>query len=251
MEEEVKKYYRPITHQGYKYTNKIADFGEESWLPKQICEKFFAPKREAFIYASDCFIYNKNAENMLLLLGGVALFIALPGVKDWYCSGALNGFEKVVVCVCSFLALWFTVYYFTMPQKEIIFNRMDGTITFPGWHWNKNITMHFDDIKFGYTTGGPNAVGAYKLQILRPDRFGSWQFFPIGGITCYEALSFITWYMDKNRPLPPGEAFDAFRQKDFERRKAEGFPKPLYYSSLPTPEATPKQQKEREKHWRG
>jgi hypothetical protein len=51
--------------------------------------------------------------------------------------------------------------------------------------------------------------------------------------------------MDKNRPLPPGTAFDQFRQKDFERRKAEGFPPPLYKSTVPTPEVTPEQQTER------
>ncbi|WFO16521.1 hypothetical protein M601_001525 [Cellulophaga baltica 4] len=53
--------------------------------------------------------------------------------------------------------------------------------------------------------------------------------------------------MDKNRPLPPGDAFDEYRLQDFERRKAEGFPRPLYPSNIPTPEATPEQQEEREK----
>ncbi|WP_199185117.1 hypothetical protein [Aquimarina sp. I32.4] len=52
--------------------------------------------------------------------------------------------------------------------------------------------------------------------------------------------------MDQNRPLPPGTAFDAYREQDYERRKALGFPKPLYYSNIPTPEATPEQQAERE-----
>ena len=62
--------------------------------------------------------------------------------------------------------------------------------------------------------------------------------------------SFTVWYMDKNRPLPPGTAFDAYREKDFERRKAEGFPKPLYKSTIPTPEATPEQQLVREAFWK-
>jgi len=42
--------------------------------------------------------------------------------------------------------------------------------------------------------------------------------------------------MDKNRPLPPGKIFDPYRQKDYERRKKEGFPKPLYQSWITTPE---------------
>ncbi|WFO14845.1 hypothetical protein M601_013075 [Cellulophaga baltica 4] len=59
--------------------------------------------------------------------------------------------------------------------------------------------------------------------------------------------NFLVWYMDKNRPLPPGAAFDEYRKQDFERRKAEGFPKPLYPSNIPTPEATKEQQAVRKK----
>lgn len=62
----------------------------------------------------------------------------------------------------------------------------------------------------------------------------------------FYAWSFYVWYMDKNRPLPPGDAFDAYRQQDFERRKAEGFPPPLYKSLVPTPE----QQSIREGFWK-
>ena len=53
--------------------------------------------------------------------------------------------------------------------------------------------------------------------------------------------------MDKNRPLPPGTAFDPYREADFQRRKAERFPKPLYKSYIPTPETTRRQQLERER----
>jgi len=42
-----------------------------------------------------------------------------------------------------------------------------------------------------------------------------------------EFWDFVVWYMDKNRPLPPGTAFDPYREADFQRRKAEGFPKPI------------------------
>ena len=62
-----------------------------------------------------------------------------------------------------------------------------------------------------------------------------------------EFWDFVVWYMDKNRPLPPGTAFDPYREADFQRRKAEGFPKPLYKSYIPTPEATRRQQLERER----
>ncbi len=42
-------------------------------------------------------------------------------------------------------------------------------------------------------------------------------------------------------------AFDAYREQDFERRKKAGFKPPLYNSCIPTPEATPEQQAERER----
>src|SRR5690554_6085237 len=73
----------------------------------------------------------------------------------------------------------------------------------------------------------------------------------LGCGNCYEDLSFLTWYMDKNQPLPPGKALDPYRERDFQRRKREKFPPPLYPANIPTPEATPAQQKEREKFWRG
>ncbi len=43
---------------------------------------------------------------------------------------------------------------------------------------------------------------------------------------------------------------DPFREVDFRRRKAEGFPPPLFCSCIPTPEATPEQQAERDKYWK-
>lgn len=106
--------------------------------------------------------------------------------------------------------------------------------------------MPFNKVEFPYSTGGENAIGSFQLQIIRPNK---WQTFAIVGyigLDCYSNMSFITWYMDKNRPLPPRTAFDPYREQDFERRKAEGFPKSLYPSDIPTPESTPEQQKERE-----
>lgn len=44
--------------------------------------------------------------------------------------------------------------------------------------------------------------------------------------------SFYVLYMDKNRPLPQGEVFDPYREKDFLRRKAAGFPKPIYPNTI-------------------
>jgi hypothetical protein len=40
----------------------------------------------------------------------------------------------------------------------------------------------------------------------------------------------------------PSTAFDEFRDPDFERRKAESFPSPLFKCSILTPETTTEQQ---------
>ena len=111
-------------------------------------------------------------------------------------------------------------------------------ITLEGALYQPNITMRFKDIIFCYSTGGEDAMGSFALQAIRPNNY-TFAMFRASDETCYHDMSFFTWYMDKNRPLPPGSAFDAFRQQDFERRKAEGFPRPLYTSNVPTPEATP------------
>ena len=51
-----------------------------------------------------------------------------------------------------------------------------------------------------------------------------------------EWWSFYMWYMDKNSPLPNGSLLDPYREKDYLRRKAEGFPAPLYPATIDTPE---------------
>ncbi|WP_158250522.1 hypothetical protein [Aquimarina sp. I32.4] len=40
--------------------------------------------------------------------------------------------------------------------------------------------------------------------------------------------------MDQNRPLPPGIAFDPYREKDLKCRNAEENPPPLYPSDINT-----------------
>ncbi len=129
-----------------------------------------------------------------------------------------------------------------MPKKEFILNRIDGTITFSGWTWNKNSTMPFSEVKF---TLSKNA----NLCVIRLDLIGTEQLVNMAGLW-HADMSLFTWFMDKNRSLPPGNAFDPYREIDFERRKAEGFPPPLYPSFVSTPEATPEQQAERDKHWK-
>ena len=58
-------------------------------------------------------------------------------------------------------------------------------------------------------------------------------------------FSFLLWYMDPNRPLPPGKRLDPYRTQDYLRRKAAGFPAPLRASKIRIPrEVIPEQAKE-------
>ena len=142
---------------------------------------------------------------------------------------------EITLSASSFLiGSFYIIYNFTHPKKILILDRLNGIITFPGFLYGNPITMPFEEVlaavKGGY------GVGMATLAILRKNKLMSTsydfdlQFRPL------QSWSFMVWYMDKNRPLPPGEIFDPYRQKDYERRKKEGFPKPLYQSWIATPE---------------
>ena len=136
-----------------------------------------------------------------------------------------------------FLILYFLtgilliVYQYTHPPKKIILDRLNGIITFPNVFYGKPITMPLDKVLAALKLNGmgaPVSLGFYHHKILATSiRIDN---------TPKSSWSFIVWYMDKNRPLPPGKVFDPYRQKDYERRKKEGFPKPLYQSWIATPE---------------
>ena len=136
-----------------------------------------------------------------------------------------------------FLILYFLtgilliVYQYTHPPKKIILDRLNGIITFPGIFYGKPITMPFDKVlpvsKFN-GIGAGESLGFCHHKILATDIDLDY--------TPKSSWSFIVWYMDKNRSLPPGKVFDPYRKRDYERRKAEGFPEPLYESWIGNPE---------------
>ena len=123
------------------------------------------------------------------------------------------------------IGILYIVYHYTHPPKKIILDRLNGIITFPGVFYGKPITMPFDKVLAALKLNGKNgpvSLGFYHHKILATDIHIDYR--PIS------SWSFIVWYMDKNRPLPPGKVFDPYRKRDYERRKAEGFLEPLYES---------------------
>ncbi|MFT7900963.1 hypothetical protein VBY74_13390 [Tenacibaculum ascidiaceicola] len=248
----VKDFTRKITHEDYKNSEKLKKYYHRvvkkiHIKPSKFDNSYVERKRSDYVLYNDEFLATKIPYYIVPLLGGGVSLVLFLGVLKYSLRDGITNENLFFIILSSVILFFFIVFGLTMPKKEQILNRKDGLITFHGFLWQPNITMEFKKTEFAYSTGGEDLVGGFQLQIIRPNK---WQTFAITGYVgseCYEDMSFITWYMDKNRPLPPGEAFDPYRQQDFERRKAEGFPKPLYPSKISTPEATKEQQAERKR----
>ena len=245
---------REVTHTEYKHEDKkVKKGGWSRIIPNHITENHLSMKEE-WVYEKGIFtelndrygIRKIDPKTLPIMVGGFFLLLLLSFLfielkypeeeSHWGYILAMFFFS------CGFI--FFAVYYFTMPLKECILNRTDGLITFPGFMWRSNITMPIEKVLFSRSVPSAQGVGSHQLEIIRPDKSYSLYLFSMGN-TCYQDLSFFLWYMDKNRPLPPGTAFDPYRDADYERRKAAGFPKPMFPASFETPEATPGQQAER------
>ena len=159
-------------------------------------------------------------------LGIFYLCIGIVGyLLSYFFSLANNADDSfsIFIRICLFLfSTFYIIYNFTHPKKILILDRFNGIL------YGKPITMPFEEVLAQIKGRG------YGLALLHKNKI---TFYDVD--LEYEPLrswSFMVWYMDKNRPLPPGEIFDPYRQKDYERRKKEGFPKPLYQSWIATPE---------------
>ncbi len=145
-----------------------------------------------------------------------------------------------------------------MPENEYItFDRLNSLLTMPKMNHVDYFTIPFNHLKAirramarsRYTYMGKELHFFNDTRPWRPWRGDNYLILKLYG-EVYNRWSFYVWYMDKNRPLPPLPFFDDYREKDFERRKSEGFPPPLFKSLVPTPEATPQQQAIRDNFWR-
>lgn len=167
---------------------------------------------------------------------GAFLFIALT------MGNPFNGEIIYWILLAAFLlllpAIWsFILAFFAPKEKKLIFDRMRGLVQLPGAFWDEPHLVHFNDMH--PTIGTSRSVIAF-IAVARfrnwYDNFAGPLSLPLTSGKALQSWSFFVWYMDKNRPLPPSEALDPFRERDYERRKNEGFPKPLYPSNIETPE---------------
>ncbi|REH46496.1 hypothetical protein C7448_10756 [Tenacibaculum gallaicum] len=177
---------------------------------------------------------------------GLGIIIFSVVLHFWAGGGLVTG-PFWITGLIFLVGLSFIIKLLVIKEKKLIMDRLGGLFSYPNYWSNTPVIVNFKDAIF---------INAAQGKMGTPTLMAPYSNWSINGfvfiiVDVISQLSFYVWYMDKNRPLPPGDAFDPYRQKDFERRKAEGFPPPLYYScGIPTPEATPEQQAEREQYWK-
>ncbi|WP_158978909.1 hypothetical protein [Cellulophaga sp. L1A9] len=219
--------------------------------PRSIQKKNVKPSKGALIITStdEFFIESRKEALIVSIILGTVFF--LSGL--WILSH-FNHVDIVVLFLGLYpiIGLLMLIKGVFTPKRysNLSFDRLNGIISYPATFFGKPLEGPFNELKVVFAVSGDidgyspqeylkvvNTFRPKKLDLLKTISYENPQ----------EEWSLYVWYMDKNRPLPPGDAFDEYRLQDFERRKAEGFPRPLYPSNIPTPEATKEQQEEREK----
>ncbi len=190
-------------------------------------------------------------QHIMSLIVAIAFTIILVIIGLFVEDGFIHPVPIILLSISFLAIIRFSVKAKKASTVYLVFNREEGMVTLPCKTKDaKSNTVPFNELVPFWTAAG-GATGNLRTGLAAKHKDNKVFGVLVGLDTSYPKLwSFYVWYMDKNRPLPPGTAFDPYRQADFERRKAEGFPKPLYKSFIPTPEATPEQQSEREKYWK-
>ena len=215
---------------------KIKKYKWGKYLPHIIIEKPSDTKKNTFEYgtirADDEFYINDmgyGVSHIDLYVGIIFYSLALISLvsnKDTIENRTIFSIIFFIIGSFSFL------YYYKNSKKLLVLDRLNGMVTYPGFLFSKPCSVPFNELLASvasFANAGASLV-FYHYNGITGTSISAEDYKPSGN------WSFIVWYMDKNRPLPPGEAFDPYRKKDFQRRKAEGFPPPLYPSYIDTPE---------------
>ena len=215
---------------------KIRRYKWKSYLYKAIIEKPSDTKKNTFEYgtirADDQFYINDMGYGVshIDLYVGIIFYslslISLVSNKDTIEDRTIFSIIFFIIGSFSFL------HYYKYSKELLVLDRLNGMVTYPGFLFSKPCSVPFDELLASvasFANAGASLV-FYHYNGITGTSISAEDYKPSGN------WSFIVWYMDKNRPLPPGEAFDPYRKKDFQRRKSEGFPPPLYPSYIDTPE---------------
>lgn len=156
----------------------------------------------------------------------------MEGLKDYACSReylAEGFFFGGILCG---MALYWGYVASKRCRDKVIFDRNNSTVSYRHTFGLLTTVAPFSEILFQQRM--MSFYNSDYMLALRVPGTVSWAVLAFGFPETF--ISLYTWYMDKNRPLPPGDQFDEYREADYLRRKAEGFPMPLYYSAILTPE---------------
>ncbi len=223
-------------------TEEWLQLSEEDYgLPKMICKEAFAIQKEG-MHTSNKHSMVKRADDEVLILdqsginyielaiwsiGFFPLLVIL--IHNWKDEIII---KNIIGIITLLILLYFLLRCFRELRREFIFNRITGKVTYPDTRWFSTKTVDFDDLYLRYHKEAFRSAIPAGLAIRRSKN----SFVSISYDYPYTMLSLLVWYMDCNRPLPQGSAFDEYREKDYLRRKGEGFPEPLYPSAIETPE---------------
>lgn len=171
------------------------------------------------------------------IITGIVLIYVLSSTDYNY-----NNILFVLVLILGFFFVLFAIAFIIMflemrESFSYTFSRMSGVVTYTyksittktSFEFNfKEVRWHEYMLKYhSFRTArsfehGPHfGVKDHRLEET-----------PLLEIPNPELWSFFVWYMDHNRPLPPGKIFDPYRYKDYLRRKKKHFPAPLYRSKI-------------------
>jgi hypothetical protein len=156
---------------------------------------------------------------IIAVIGLIITVIDKQPVKTWIRT------YLIIFVLIPFI--FFSSYSFLIyRQKEsiMILNREKGTVTIPCGIMRKAVEKPFREA-IGFTSSA-SGYGSYYIGIRfkghgKGDILSSWKNLP-------GEWAFYVWYMDRNRPLPPGNVFAEYRKRDSARLRAEGYPTPLY-----------------------
>lgn len=186
--------------------------------------------------ADDKFLIISSSGFNFSVLYYTAFFLSVFALS--LCLGQYIDAINVGVSIVVFILIPLVVRFILTPRKrELIFNRMEGTLTVRRIVKKQrcDIVKPFNEFQFLREEVKDNVdEGNFHLMIANTDSLGGDLI--VQSKEPMEWLSLYVWYMDKNRTLPPGTAFDIHRERDYERRKNEGFLQPIYPSAIETPE---------------
>ncbi len=185
------------------------------------------------------YVYNKTTRDVDgVLWAGIGLFSLIAGVVPslsilprilgvtgspshgdplWVSLFFFISFSAVAFLPIPAILLSF-VYPFKRPKERLlIWDRENGTVTLPPRFWGEHEVVPFKDLKVKKIRNLGSFVQFHVLAAFRPSDGQPIEFGLLGDNE--KDWAFFCWYMDKTRPLPPGEVFDPYRERDEERRR--------------------------------